>query len=365
MKRMRKLFFIIPTVLLIFAIPAYAAGEGETDKYWRDFLENLPDGVEFSSEDDVISAVGIDALLSLVFSAFSDNIGGAVSFLALLLGIAFLMALAECAAPSENPAFSRHISAGISTVSSLLIFSRIAPICLSVKEGIINLSLFFSLLVPVFTAVLSAGGSVNSATTQALNMNITYGIIVFVAERVLLPLVFLMFALALVGNMDSGAISTLSKKIRGFFTWAISIGGAVITGAVAMQSVIANAKDTAYIRAIKYASSGMIPIVGTTVSSALGNLIGGLSFVKSAIGVGSVVAILAIVLSPMVNLLLYRFSFSLSISLLEYMGAHGGARSFTSFRSAIDCLISVYAVVSVVSVLEIIVFMKSGVMAFG
>ena len=90
-----------------------------------------------------------------------------------------------------------------------------------------------------------------------------------------------------------------------------------------------------------------------------------LSFVKSTIGVSSVVAILIIVLSPMVNLLLYRFSFSVSISLLEYMGASSGAKCFTSFRSAIDCLISVYAVVSVVSVLEIIVFMKSGVTAFG
>jgi stage III sporulation protein AE len=129
--------------------------------------------------------------------------------------------------------------------------------------------------------------------------------------------------------------------------------------------MIASASDTAYLRAAKYAASGMIPIVGGTVSSALATLAGGLSYVKSAVGVSAALVIVLTAISPMVALLLYRLAFSFCLSILEFMGSSGGVRVFSAFRTAFDTLISVYAVSAVVYITEIVIFLKCGVEVFG
>jgi stage III sporulation protein AE len=165
--------------------------------------------------------------------------------------------------------------------------------------------------------------------------------------------------------MGGGTVSGVAKNIKGLFNWILGIGTTVLLAAVSMQSIIAGAQDTAYLRAAKYAASGMIPLVGSTVSGALGTLAGGLSYVKSAVGVSAVMMIVTLALAPLVTLLLYRLAFSLSISFLEFMDAKGGVRSFSAFRSALDALIAVYSLSAVVYVSEIVVFMKSGVSVFG
>ena len=105
----------------------------------------------------------------------------------------------------------------------------------------------------------------------------------------------------------------------------------------------------------------MIPVVGSTVSSALAALAGSISYVKTTVGVSAVLVIITLAVSPLINILFHRLSFSLTISFLELMNASGGVRVFSAFRSAIDALLSVYVVSVIIYISEIVVFMKCGV----
>ena len=145
----------------------------------------------------------------------------------------------------------------------------------------------------------------------------------------------------------------------------MGIVSAVFIGITSLQTVISSASDGAYMRAAKYAASGMIPIVGSTVSASLGTLAGGLSFVKSSVGVSSVLVILGFAISPLALLLLYKAAFAISLIFLEFSSCTAGVRIFSAFSSALDTLISVYAVSVAVYLCEIFIFMKSGVNVFG
>lgn len=363
---MRKIFkcvFILSFLLVLFCVPSLAADSSED--YWQDFVELVPDGAASENMEDVLSGAGVKSLLSELIAAFGEGSGEAISFFTLLIGVAVLIAVAEGCGSIEKNSLSQHSSAAVSIISAVLIFGRIGSVCFSVRESLESLSAFFSGLIPILTGILTAGGNVNTAASQALNMNITLGAVSYVSASLLIPLVFALFALALVSGMDGGAVSSVAKSIKGLFNWLLGIGTAVIIAAVSMQSIIAGAQDSAYLRAAKYAASGMIPVVGSTVSTALGTLVGGLSYVKSAVGVSAVMLIVTLALAPLVTLLLYRLAFSVSISFLEFMGAKGGVRSFSAFRSALDALIAVYALSAVVYISEIVVFMKSGVSVFG
>lgn len=366
----RALIFSVTFALLfsLFSLSSFAYGEdgGVSSSFWSDFRDIIPEGSETpENEEEIISGVGIDALLSEILSAISGEGGAAASFFLMVFGIAILVALSESASPFENTAFSRHVSAGVTIIGAVLIFGRIGPLCFSVKESLVSLTDFFSSLVPILTGILTAGGNIHSAPVQALNMNITLSLISKLSSSLLLPLCFALFALALAGSVDSGGISAVSKGIKGAFMWLLGICTTVVLAAVSMQTVIAGAADSAYLRAAKYAASGMIPVVGSTVSSALATLSGGLSYVKSAVGISAVFIIMTTALSPLVSLLLHRFAFSISISFLEYMDSSGGVRVFSAFRAALDALISVYVISTIIYISEIIIFMKCGVEVFG
>lgn len=349
-----------------FAVGAFGA-ESESDdinKIWEDFKEISPDGSIGESYEDILGDAGVSSIFEKIADAIGAGASEAVSLFILLLGVATLIAVAESGGMLDG-ALSRHTAVGVSIISSILIFGRIAPICLEVRESLESLSSVFGSIIPIMTGILGAGGNVNSAAAQALNMNITLGALSYTASEILIPLVFALFSLALVSGMGSGAVASVAKGVKGIFSWLMGIVGAVVIGAVSMQSVIAGAKDSAYLRAAKYAASDIIPVVGSTVSGALATLAGGLSYLKSAVGVSSVVMIIGVALGPLIRLLLCRFAFSLSISFLDFMSASSGSRTFSAFRSALDTLISVYALATVIYLAEIIVFMRSGGAAFG
>lgn len=371
MKKAIKKSALFITLLLslffMFPLSSYAyTSSDETESIWKEFQETIPDGVDKPSDkEDIISGVGIDALLSEITSALSGECGNAVAFFAMIFGISMLVAVSETSFPIENQSFSKRVSAAVAMISSVMIFEGIGPLCFTVKESLVLLTDFFSSLIPIFTAILTAGGNINSAPVQALNMNITLSLIAKIATSLLLPLCFAFFSLALASSIDDGAVSAVAKGIKGLFMWLLGISTTVILAAVSMQSMIAGAADSAYLRAAKYAASGMIPVVGSTVSSALATLSGGLSYVKNAVGISSVFIIICISLSPLISLLLRRFAFSVSVSFLEYMGSTGGVRVFSSFRAALDALISVYVISVIIYISEIIVFIKCGVEIFG
>ncbi len=339
-------------------------GSSVADELWDGFVDILPEGAEgLSDADGVLSGIGIDSVLEAIFSAIGEGIGGVVSFFAMLMGLAMLMALAGIF--GEGSAGSgRLASLGIAAVSALAVFRYLSPLFEEIGESLDMLGDFFSSLIPVLTGISAAAGGMNTAAAEALNMNMTLGIVAYAADRFLLPLALAMFSLSLAGGIDGGGLASVAKGVKGLFMWGLGIGTAVILGAVSMQSLLASAKDTAYLRAAKYAASGIIPVVGGTVSSALGSLGGALSYIKGAVGVASVAVIVAAALSPLVTLLLFRLALSAAVSFLEFVGESAGVRIYCSYRAAVDALTAVYVISILVYICEIVIFVKSGVNAF-
>ena len=111
-------------------------------------------------------------------------------------------------------------------------------------------------------------------------------------------------------------------------------------------------------RAARYAAGGLIPTVGSAVSGAISTLVGGLSAVGGIIGASSVFVISAMALSPLVMLLLYRLAFYLASLVGEFSGFR--CEAVEAFSSALDTLVSVYAVTTTVYILEIILLISGG-----
>ncbi len=365
---MKKTLFIIFLIsVLIFSSPITAsASNSELQDYINDFSSILPEGSDINTDtDDLISSVGFDALLNELISALSGAGGEIVSFLLMLFGLSLVFSFTELSADLFDPRLAPAMRAGAAAVATLLIAARLIPLVNEIGESLRELSSFFGKLIPIVTGISASLGAVGSAGVQALNMNITLSVLGAVGGELLLPLVFTMLAFSLVGSLGDGSFSALSSLVRSVFFWILGIVNTVLVASISLQSLIAGAADSASVRALKYAVSGTVPIVGATVSGALSTVGGALSYTAMTIGVGSVALILSLAVSPLVLLLLYRLALSLAVSFLGFLGAPASGACIGSFRAALDALIAVYVMSIVVYIIEIAVFMKSGVNFLG
>lgn len=340
------------------------ASENEFGKaYVNEFENAIPEGSYLEGED-LISGVGIDRLFSEIFSAVSGNSSLVISFFLLLLGLGLLISLADLSGELLSPKLHSAVRAGVSVIASLLIFERMETLVFSVGENLESLSGFFSALIPIITGISLSSGAVATAGIQAANMNLTLALLGKLSSDFLMPLVFMIFALALTSSLGEGGAAKLAKGSKSVFMWGLGIISSILIASVSMQSFLASSKDGAALRAAKYAISGSIPIVGSTVSGALSTLTGALAEARAFVGVGSIAVIFVMAASPIIIMLAYRLALSVSMWLFDFVGSSGANSVFSAFRSALDALISLYSLSAVVYILEIAIFLRGGVSVF-
>ena len=353
-KRIALVLLFVLILTPIFSLSASAVGE--------DILEELDRIIPDTCGDaDEVELIGVGAVFEALITATTDEGGRFLPFFCTLFGLAVLVALSDGASAVGSELVGKSTSKMVLIPVSVSIFSTVFGLCTEVRDSLASISDFFGSAIPVLTAVNTASASVSTAAVQTANMSITLALMERLAVNGLLPLCFCMFSLSFVSSLaDGGGISSVSRGLKSLFMWGVGIISTVLAAVISIQSVVASAKDSATLRAARYAASGTIPIVGTTVASALATLGGGMAVVRSTVGGSCIAVILALALSPLVMLLLYRLGIALCVCLLEFCGSSGGVRVFSSFKSVLDCLIATYSVTVLVAIIEFVVFIKGG-----
>jgi stage III sporulation protein AE len=345
-------FVIILLVLLsVLSVGALAESNAE-DQIINEYKEILPDGQDKFSENDVISYLGFDSMLSEIKSALSGQRGRVLSFFCILIGISVLMALAGVV----NGDLAPIVRSTVSALSALVIFSRILPLCREISDSLNTVTGFFSSFVPIICSAVAMGGGSATSSSALLGMGLTLEISSHFTERFLIMLVFAMFLSGIV-SAYGGGLRTVARGIRTAFTKGLALLSTVLVGMISLQTVISSGVDNMAMRTARYATTSIIPIVGGTVSGALSTLVGGVAYAKGVIGGSAVAVILSMALSPLVLLLMYKLAFFIAISFLEFCSMDEGVLCLSGMRDALDALISVYVMTMVVYILEIVVIL--------
>ena len=353
MKKTLKMLIIVG-VLLLFSLSASAA---EGDEHLEEFGEIIPEGFEELKQNpkSAASLIGFENILSEISLALSERQGRISTFFMTVLGAAAIIAVSSL---SEAPALGVTRS-GVGLMISAALCSSLLPLFSEMSRSLSEASRFFGALIPLGTAISVSTGAVATASVGAVGMGITLSLVGGAGGSVLLSLSGLSLSFGMLSPLGFRECPSILKGVRSFFFWVLGIVTALLVGSLSLQTVIASAQDSATMRGVKYLASGMIPVVGGTVSGALSTLASGMAYVKGVVGVGSVWVLAIIFLPPLLTLLLYRFALTLAVSITEGVGADG--EPFSSLRFALDTLIAVYSLSALIYIFEVILFIKSGV----
>lgn len=329
--------------------------------FWEEFNKIYPGGA--GDIENVADYVGIEQFFRLLLDSFEGALKTSLSSLITLFGICIAAVALGYLAFDEKK--SKLLEASALTVFSVLIFSLIKPLVFSIEESLNALLDFTGSLSPILSGIMLAYGSVNSAASQALNMNVATSIISFFSKNLLLPVSFAVFAFAMLSSISENEAPRTVKWLKNTFFTVFGIASALLFSSLALQNILAGAQDGVYIRTAKQMLSGMIPVVGSTISASLSSLMGAFTYVKSAVGTMSILLLVGLFLPAFFSLLLLRGALSLCQSFMEFASMGGGVRLFSAFLAGIDTLLAVYVLSFLCAMFGIVFFMKGGVQIFG
>lgn len=356
---MKKYIFLLTIVVIftLFALPVSA--EEQIDGYLSDFESILPEDMSGITEDGeaIIEKFSIKGLLSeILASVTGEGSEIIVFFLTLIGGVAISLLASNC---HEN--FSKQTQAAVGLVISLTVFPSVSSALSAVEHSLSELGSFFTALTPIAVGITALGGGAATAGVQASGMYTAFTVIGGVGSGLFLSLSAFGLAIALLSALGNPSALMVGKGIKSFFNWAVGIFTTTITAVFSLQTLITSAADSATMRTARYMASGLIPVVGSTVSGALATLAAGLSYAKSIVGGGSVAVIISLALSPLIMLLLYRLALTVASNVAGLVGAEGASGIFTAYRFSLDMTVAVYVLSVIVYLFQVILFLRIGV----
>ena len=251
-------------------------------------------------------------ILDLIFSGVKE----VLPIFILVLIIAILCGLIQ----NFRPNFAS------SGVNDIVLFACFSSIILLLSNQIINLwqngqnainniAILTEIMSPIIiTLMLSSGGNV-SATVYSPTVAFLVQVVVNIILNFIFPLIGIILILSLLNSLSSSI--KLNKSVDflySIFKWVIGITTTVFGVFISIQGITSATFDGVSLKAAKYAISNSIPMIGGFLGGGFDFVVAGSILIKNAIGISVVVALFYIVLTPIIQILIFSL-------LLKFVGA--------------------------------------------
>ena len=291
-KKLFLLIFLILSAILFGGVQVHAAGEegaSSLDEYYQEQMET-------SGSNDLWDELPGDTQNSL------ENLG--VTSPALMEGLKVSFG-------------DRPLSGVVNTVGTLCVCAAIImPIvsCIAeTAEVIYGSSMFLMCYVPVLAGIMIAGGQTVSAASYHMMMIGAGEVVSQLSTYFLVPMLNIFLALSIVSSISprlkfNGICEMFYKAVK----WVLSIVMTIFVSLLTIQNLIGVAADNAGTKAVKFAVSNFIPVVGGALSDAYTTVQSCVKVLKSGVGAFGILAAGVIFLPVLLELILWLAAVNLS-----------------------------------------------------
>lgn len=247
---------------------------------------------------------------------------------------------------------------GVVAVSGLLL-QQTGSMIRTGAETVTELSEYGKLLLPVMTAALAAQGGITSSSalyviTTVFNAVLTAGI-----TALLIPLIYCFLALSIASCATAQEIlKKLCDFVKWLSTWILKTGLYIFTGFIGITGVISGTTDATALKATKLTMSGMIPVVGGILSEASEAVLVGAGVMKSAAGTYGLIAVIAIWISPFLQIGIRYLLLKLTAAICDVFGIKQVSALIGAFSDAMGLLLGITSAICIILLISLTCFLK-------
>ena len=359
-----KILSVITAIVLAMLVSVSAAAETLEPDYGTERIEAaVPDDAAEILADEgitpdnggVLSLSFTDVLKSL-WELICEKSAKPLKLLASLCGVVLICALADSIADGGS---LRGVFSAVGVLAGAgIVISSIYEILSQTLSLLSDAAAFMLVFIPVFSGIaavlghVGAASAVNAATLAATQLFSQ------LAVNFLAPLCGTIMGLSVTGAINPQLnLSKLGELIKRFIVWGLSLIMTVFTSVLSAQTFVANASDSTLLRTAKFVVSSGVPIVGSTISDAVGTVQGGLIMLKSSVGTFGIAAAAAIILPMLVTILCYKLAVVCARALSDVFGNKELSALFESFSSVMSIIIAVVSCFLLLSVIAVVILL--------
>ena len=184
------------------------------------------------------------------------------------------------------------------------------------KEALAHLVDFMKALIPSFSLALCYGGGTQTSLLFYETMLIAMGILEMLMSGFLLPGVQIYFFMNIVNQLAENRFSRMVELLRSVLRWSVKILFAVLLGYQGIQGMLLPVMDKVKNNALWQSAKGL-PGVGNTVGSVMDTMLGSGVLIKSAVGIGGVIAIILLCIYPLLKILLFTLLYKIGSAIVQ------------------------------------------------
>lgn len=212
-------------------------------------------------------------------------------------------------------------------------------------EALNTVSVFIRALLPTVAAVYAAGGNFTAAAAEEGALLLLLEWMETFCGSVLQPMLKVVFTLAAAAHVcGEEQLRGLSGAVCKAITLILSFLMTVLSTVLGYQHSIASGADGVLLRSVKFAASGVVPVLGGSMSEAMGTAVGAVGFLRSAVGSVATAVILIILLFPCMHLLGTRAAIGVSAMMAKLVGCSSEGAIFSEIGGIYDLAMAVLTI---------------------
>ena len=239
----------------------------------------------------------------------------------------------------QLPGGSAHLVelTGCLAVAILLLSQTRSMISLGIAT-VEQLSDYGKLILPVMTAAMAAQGGISTSAALYTGTAIFDAILSTGIAKLLVPMVYIYLVLSVAASaLNEDMLAKFKDFVKWLTSWGLKMILYIFTGYMSITGAVSGSADAASIKAAKLTISGMVPVVGSILSDASESVIVGVGIMKSAAGIYGVLAIIAIWISPFLQLGIQYLLLKLTGAVCDSFGSKQVTGLIRSFTTAMAC----------------------------
>lgn len=325
----------------------------------RESLERI--GVT-SANYDSISGIGFGEVINEISAMFGANSKTPICGTVTCIGIMLLCSMIE---GFRTTLAQNRLSAVTTSVGVMCVCTAITvPLCGTVSrivEILNGTSGFMLLYIPILSGLMVSSGKEITGSSFYTVMMVSAEVISCTASKLVSPIVNSFLALTVTSSLSPRMnLSSLCESIYKIAKWILTFAMSIFVTVVSLQAVVTSSMDNVSRRALRFAVSSFVPVVGGVLGEALTVFSGSLELLKTGAGVFVIIASAVIFLPVIIECAIWQFSLFLLSSSSEILGLVQMTRLFRAISKVAAMMLALLLCVLTVLIISTVIILLVG-----